>query len=122
MTIDFTKPVLFDQPNNGYMVTMKELPPATNGGPNYEVLEGYPNWPDVQAWLAGGNVAQPYVPPAAMPPTAVQQAQATIAAIQAKMINGQIVAASAVPPTGLTLSDVAAYKAAQAVLAGGSAT
>ena len=63
MTIDFTQPVLFDQPNNGYMVTMKELPPATNGGPNYEVMEGYPNWPDVQAWLAAGNKAQPYVPP-----------------------------------------------------------
>ena len=68
MTIDFTQPVLFDQPNNGYMVTMKELPPATNGGPNYEVMEGYPNWPDVQAWLAAGNKAQPYVPPAPVLP------------------------------------------------------
>ncbi len=120
MTIDFTKPVLFDQPNNGYMVTMKELPPATNGGPNYEVLEGYPNWPDVQAWLAGGNVAQPYVPPAAIPPTPVQKAQATIAAIQAKFINAQIIAANAT--SGLTPADVAAYQAAQAVLAGGNAT
>ena len=123
MTIDFTQPVLFDQPNNGYMVTMKELPPATNGAPNYEVLEGYPNWPDVMAWLAAqtpGFVVPPYVPPAAIPPTPVQQAQATIAAIQAKIINAQIIAASAT--SGLTPADVAAYQAAQAVLAGGNAT
>lgn len=61
MTVDFTQPVLFDAANNGYMVTMKELPQL--GVPNYEVLEGYPNWPDVQAWLAAGNKAQSYVPP-----------------------------------------------------------
>ena len=84
MTIDFTQPVLFDAANTGYMVTMKELPQI--GAPNYEVLEGYPNWPDVMAWIAAqtpGFVVPPYVPPAAIPPTPVQQAQATIAAIQA---------------------------------------
>ena len=41
----------------------------------------------------GGNIgAAPYVPPVVIPPTAVQQAQATIAAIQAKFINAQIIA------------------------------
>ena len=123
MTIDFTKPVLFDQPNNGYMVTMKELPPATNGGPNYEVLEGYPNWPDVHGMDRGANpgLCRSSLRAAGRdPPTAVQQAQATIAAIQAKFINAQIIAANAT--SGLTPADVAAYQAAQAVLAGGNAT
>jgi hypothetical protein len=66
MKIDFSKPVLFDATNNGYMVTLE------NGWP-YEVLEvdpgcQWPNlWPDVQAWLAAGNTAQPYVPPAPVP-------------------------------------------------------
>ncbi len=115
MTVDFTKPVLL-MPDGSYVVTTRD--PAYP----YNVLPDDPLMPSITAWLAAGNVATPYVPPAPVPPTAVQQAQATIAAIQAKMINGQIVAASAVPPTGLTLSDVAAYKAAQAVLAGGSAT
>jgi hypothetical protein len=64
--INFTKPVLFDAPNKGYMVTLE------NGMP-YEVLEVDPGcqwknlWPDIQAWLAAGNVAQSYVPPAPVP-------------------------------------------------------
>jgi len=67
MTVDFTKPVLYDSANKGYMVTMFEVQPATNEGPNYEVLEGYPNWPDVQAWLAAGGKAELYVPLVADP-------------------------------------------------------
>lgn len=66
MTVDFIQPVLFDSANNGYMVTLEN-------GWSYEVLEVDPRcqwknlWPDVQAWLAAGNVAQPYVPPEPVP-------------------------------------------------------
>ena len=66
MTIDFTKPVLSrtlsDGVSKGYMVTLE------NGWP-YDVIQNdpgcqWPNlWTDVQAWLAAGNIAQPYVPP-----------------------------------------------------------
>jgi hypothetical protein len=68
MTVDFTKPVLFDATNNGYMVTLD------NGWP-YEVVENDPGalWADIQAWLSAGNVAQPYVPPEPIPPTIKQQ-------------------------------------------------
>jgi hypothetical protein len=85
MTIDFTQPVLFDEANNGYMVTMIGLPAATNGGPNYEVLEGWPNWADIQAWLAAGNEAQDYAPPAqvAVIQTPAQAAAAKAAQLQA---------------------------------------
>lgn len=108
MTIDFTQPVLFDQPNKGYMVTMKELPPATNGGPNYEVLEGYPNWPDVQAWLAAGNQAQPYVPPAAVPPDPVAQANATLTDLALQYVHDQMVGPTAPKNAAMFL---AAWKA-----------
>ena len=111
MTIDFTQPVLFDAANNGYMVTL------ANGLP-YEVLASDPLWAEVQAWLAAGNVAQPYVPPAAVPPTAKQQAQATIATITEKLINAQVVGPNAIS-LGLSAADIAAWKAAQATLAGG---
>lgn len=62
MTINFTQPVIFDAANNGYMVILD------NGWP-YEVLQSDPKsaypglWGKVQAWLAAGNKAQPYVPP-----------------------------------------------------------
>ncbi len=38
-------------------------------------------WADVQAWLAAGNIAQPYVPPAAIPPTIQQQLTALDAVV-----------------------------------------
>jgi len=115
MIIDFTQPVE-KMPDGSYKVTLE------NGWP-YNVLEADPScqwqnlWPDIQAWLAAGNTAQPYVPPAPVPPTAVQQAQATIAAIQAKLINAQVVGPNAVS-LGLTAADIANWKAAQVVLAG----
>jgi hypothetical protein len=57
MTIDFTKPILFDAANNGYMVTLD------NGWP-YEVLSGDPLMPSILTWMNGqGNTVQPYVPP-----------------------------------------------------------
>ncbi len=113
MTVDFTQPVLV-MPDGSYVVITKDpMYP-------YNVLPGDPLMPSITAWITAGNVAQPYVPPAAIPPTPVQQAQATIAAIQAKFINAQIIAANAT--SGLTPADVAAYQAAQAVLAGGNAT
>ena len=109
MTIDFTKPVIFDAANNGYMVTMTGLPPAINGGPNYEVLEGYPNWSDVQAWLAAGNVAKPYVPPAAVAPDPVAVAQATLNTLALKYINSIMVGPSA--PLAFAAQWLAAWKA-----------
>jgi hypothetical protein len=117
MMIDFTQPVLYDAANSGYMVTLADVPSSTNGGPNYEVLESDPLWADVQAWLAEGNTAALYLPPAAVPPTAQQQAAATIATIQAKLINGIVVGPNAVG-NGLTAADIANWKAAQAVLSG----
>jgi hypothetical protein len=79
MTIDFTEPVLFDASNTGYMVTLE------NGCP-YEVLEVDPGcqwknlWPDVQAWLAAGNTATPYVSPAPVPMDPEMQLNAEIMA------------------------------------------
>jgi len=110
MTVDFTKPVLYDAANNGYMVTLD------NGYP-YEVLSTDALWSFVQAWLAVGNAAPVYVPPAPIPPTPQQQAIATIQAIQAKLINAQVVGPNAIS-LGLTATDIANWKAAQAVLAG----
>ena len=109
MTIDFTQPVLFDAANNGYMVTL------ANGRP-YEVLEvdpgcQWPNlWPDVQAWLAAGNTAQPYVPPAPIPPDPKIIAQATLQALMPQIINTIMVGPSA--PLQFVAQWLAAWKAA----------
>jgi hypothetical protein len=69
--IDFTKPVLFDAPNNGYMVTLD------NGWP-YEVLADDPLMAQVTAWLAAGNTAADYSPTL----TATPQSLAQLAAAQ----------------------------------------
>jgi len=60
-------------------VTLADVPSSTNGGPNYEVLESDPLWADVQAWLAAGNTAEDYAPPAAV---ATLQSPAQLAAAQ----------------------------------------
>ena len=106
MTIDLTKPVLFDAPNNGgYMVTLE------NGMP-YEVLEVDPGcqwknlWSDVQAWLAAGNVATPYVPPAPVAPNPVIQANATLQEIMLQYVNSVMVG------PGAPLTQAAAWLAA----------
>lgn len=89
MTIDFTKPVLQDTKNNGYMVTLK------NGWP-YEIIGvdptcQWPNlWSDVQAWLAAGNTAQPYVPPPPVLPDPVAQANATLQALTPQVLNALV--------------------------------
>jgi hypothetical protein len=102
MTIDFTKPVLFDAANNGYMVTMQNEWP-------YEVLEGYPNWSDVQVWLAAGNLATPYVPPAPVPPDPVAQANATLHDLMLQYVNSIMVGPTAPKNAAAWL---AAWKAA----------
>jgi hypothetical protein len=60
MTVDFTQPV-FSMPDGSYVVTTQ--------GPAYpyNVLPSDPMWQSIQDWLAAGNVAQPYVPPAPEP-------------------------------------------------------
>lgn len=61
MIVDFTKPVLFDASNNGYMVTLD------NGWP-YEVLSGDPLRASILTWMNGqGNMVSLYVPPVPLP-------------------------------------------------------
>jgi hypothetical protein len=71
MTVDFTQPVLFDVPNNGYMVTLD------NGLP-YEVLATDPLMAKISAWLGVGNTAADYSPTL----TATPQSPAQLAAAQ----------------------------------------
>ena len=112
MTIDFTQPVLshpVPDGTTGYIVTLANVWP-------YDVIQNdpacqWPNlWPDVQAWLAAGNVAQPYVPPAALPPDPVAQANATLQTIMLKYVNSIMVGPSA--PLQFAAQWLAAWKAA----------
>ena len=78
MTIDFTQSVLFDAPNNGYMVTLE------NGWP-YEVLSGDPLRASILTWLNGqGNAVQPYVPP---PPAKIDAETQLNAEIMASLLD-----------------------------------
>ena len=112
MTVDFTKSVLshlvFDG-TTGYMVTLE------NGWP-YDVIQNDPPcqwsnlWPDVQAWLAAGNTATPYVPPAPVPPDPVMVANATLQDLMFKYVNSVMVGPSA--PLTFAAQWLAAWKAA----------
>jgi hypothetical protein len=112
MTVDFTKPIQL-MPDGSYIVTTQH--PAYP----YNVLPDDPMWQSIQDWLAAGNTATPYVPPAPVAPTPQQQAAATIATITAKLINAQVVGPNAIS-LGLTAADIANWKAAQATFSGGS--
>ena len=66
MTVDFTQPVL-SMPDGSYVVTLD------NGWP-YNVVQGDSSpvvdvpalWKSIQIWLASGNTAEEYQPPAAV--------------------------------------------------------
>ena len=59
MTVDFTQPVL-SMPDGSYFVTTRD--PTYP----YNVLSGDPMWQSIQDWLAAGNTAEEYQPPAAL--------------------------------------------------------
>jgi hypothetical protein len=100
---DFSKPILFDTANNGYMVTMP------NGQP-FEILESNQTaWLEVQKWLAQGNTAQPYVPPAPVPPDPVMQANATLNEMVLQDLHDRMVGPN--PPKNAA-AFLAAWKAA----------
>ena len=101
--IDFTQPVLYDAENNGYMVTL------TNGLP-YEVLASDSLIAEVGAWLAKGNTAQPYIPPAAVPPDPKVAAQATLQSLTLQYVNSIMVGPTA--PLQFAAQWLAAWKAA----------
>jgi hypothetical protein len=79
MTVDFTQPVQ-SMPNGSYIVTL------SNGWP-YNVVQGDSSpvvdvaalWQSIQDWLAAGNTAEDYAPPAAV---ATLQSPAQLAAAQ----------------------------------------
>lgn len=86
-----------------------------NGWP-YDVIQNdpgcqWPNlWTDVQAWLAAGNIAQPYVPPAPVAPDPKVVAQQTLQALIPQIINSIMVGPSA--PLAFAAQWLAAWKAA----------
>ena len=104
MTVDFTQPVLINPTDGSYIVTTQ--------GPAYpyNVLPGDPMWQSIQDWLAAGNTATPYVPPAAKAPDPVAVANATLAALTPKIINAIMVGPSA--PLQFAAQWLAAWKAA----------
>ena len=80
MTVDFTKPVLL-MPDGSYVVTTQH--PAYP----YNVLPDDPMWQSIQDWLAAGNTAEDYAPPAAV---ATLQSPAQLAAAkQAQIASDQ---------------------------------
>ena len=76
MNIDFTQPVSINEDGIGYSVTLV-------GGMPYGVYEAdivHPElWQSIQDWLAAGNVAEDYAPPAAV---AILQSPAQLKAAQ----------------------------------------
>jgi hypothetical protein len=95
MTVDFTKPVL-SMPDGSYVVTV-----SNPNYPQYNVIEndapppwGNPGmpalWQSIQDWLAAGNVATPYVPPAAVALDPVVAAQMQLAALTPDVIDALI--------------------------------
>jgi hypothetical protein len=103
--IDFSQPVLL-MSDGSYIVTL------ANGYP-YQVLnspEFSKKWASIRAWLAAGNVAQPYVPPVAPPPDPVATANANLQQIMLKYVNSIMVGPSA--PLQFAAQWLAAWKAA----------
>lgn len=102
MTVDFSQPIL-SMPDGSYVVTTDDpvLP--------YNVLPADPLMPSIMAWLAAGNVATPYVPPAAVPPDPVAQANATLQTIMLKYVNSIMVGPSA--PLQFAAQWLAAWRA-----------
>ena len=103
MIVDFSHPVL-SMPDGSYVVTTRY--PAYP----YNVLPGDPLMPSITAWITAGNVAQPYVPPAPVPPDPVAQANATLQTIMLKYMNSVMVGPSA--PLQFATQWLAAWKAA----------
>jgi hypothetical protein len=90
MTVDFTQPVQ-SMPGGSYIVTL------SNGWP-YNVVQGDSSpvvdvaalWQSIQDWLAAGNVATPYEPPAPVPLDPLVAAQMQLAAIMPDVIDALI--------------------------------
>lgn len=103
--IDFTQPVYL-RDDGTFVVTL------VSGHPYHviDTLEYAAKWQRVQAWLAAGNTAQPYVPPAPVPPDLVAQANATLQTIMLKYVNSIMVGPSA--PLQFAAQWLAAWKAA----------
>ncbi len=114
MTVDFTQPVLV-MPDGSYVVTL-------SNGMSYNALQvdplcQWPNlWPDVQAWLAAGNVAQPYVPPATVPPT-IQQQLAVLDAVVSRDVEDWYAENGKTPPYGPRADAIKQKQALRAQLA-----
>ncbi len=107
MTIDFTKPVLV-MPDGSYVVAV-----SNPSYPQYNVTsdpEFAPLWASIQEWLAAGNTAAPYVPPAPVAPDPKIAAQATLHDLMLKYVNSIMVGPSA--PLTYAPAWLAAWKAA----------
>ncbi len=83
--------------NSSYTVTQSDRPDL---------------WDAVQAWLAAGNKAQPYVPPAPLPPDPVQQAAMDVQAMIPEMLDALIPANAASLSLG-TQALIAKWQAAR---------
>jgi hypothetical protein len=101
--IDFAQPILL-MSDGSYVVTL-------TGGQPYNVLpEKADFWQSIQAWLAAGNVAQPYVPPAAVAPDPMVAANANLQSLMLKYVNSIMVGPT--PPLAFAAQWLAAWKAA----------